>query len=117
MDMEPLTRRDLLADTLLGAAGAGALTVVPPTAMALGANERIGVGVIGVRGMGHHHLRNLLNRADVQVVSLCDVDKSVLDRAAQTVKDANKPAPGLEGDFRRVMDDRAVEAIVVATPH
>lgn len=83
----------------------------------LGANDRIGVAVIGLNGMGHFHVRTLVGRSDVQVVALCDVDDNVLARAAKTVKDAGGTEPKRIKDFRKLFDDRSIEAVVVATPH
>jgi predicted dehydrogenase len=113
--MSQFTRRRFLGDSVRGAAALAAFTL--PGARVLGANERIGVAVIGVRGMGNSHLRNLLNRTDVQIVALCDVDEGVLGRASDAVKQASGRTPPLTGDFRRLLDDPQVHAVVVATPH
>jgi len=43
--------------------------------------------------------------------------RGVLARAAKTVKETTGEEPALVGDFRRLLDDRRVEAVVVATPH
>jgi len=103
-------RRTFVAGTTAGLAAVSTRGV-------LGANDRLGVAVIGVNGMGHSHVRTLAARPDVRIVALCDVDQGVLARAAKTVKDATGQEPALVGDFRRLLDDRQVEAVVVATPH
>jgi ornithine cyclodeaminase/alanine dehydrogenase-like protein (mu-crystallin family) len=54
----------------------------------LGANERVGVAVIGVNGMGHAHVKTLSARKDVNFVAFCDIDPAPLARAAKTVRDA-----------------------------
>src|SRR5262245_57816481 len=105
--MKP-TRRLFLSSAAATAAAAS---------RALGANDRLGVAVVGVRGMGHFHVRTLAGRKDVNLVALCDVDPSMLSRAAKTVKDASGAAPALVEDFRKLLEDKAVEALVVATPH
>ncbi len=115
--MRRIARRRFLAEAIGGAAAAGVLGTAVIRAGSRAANDRIGLAVVGVRGMGHNHLRNLVSRPDVQVVALCDVDRNVLGRADQTVKEAAGRAPALVGDFRRVLDDKAVDAVVIATPH
>lgn len=105
------TRRSFLAASLAGAA------TLCTNRGVLGANDRLGVAVIGVNGMGHVHVRNLAARSDVRLVALCDVDPAVLARAAKTVRDAGAPEPALVDDFRKLLDDAAVHAIVIATPH
>jgi len=107
----PPTRRDVLSATV----AAGAIGWLP--GRVLGANERISVAVIGVNGMGHFHVRTLAARKDVQIVALCDVDATPLERAAKTVKDATKVEPVQIKDFRRVLDDKTIAAVIVATPH
>jgi len=105
-----MDRRTFVSGAVAGLAAASARG-------ALGAGERLGVAVIGVNGMGHSHVRTLAARSDVRVVALCDVDQGVLARAAKTVKDATGQEPALVGDFRRLLDDPRLQAVVVATPH
>ena len=83
------TRRSFLSSSL------AATTALAAAPRVLGANERVGVAVIGVNGMGHFHVRTLAARKDVAVVALCDVDPTPLARAAKTVKDATGVEPAL----------------------
>ena len=82
-----------------------------------GANDRVGLALVGLNGMGTAHLKALLPRADVDVVALCDLDPTVLARAAKAVRDGGRPEPTLTPDFRRLLDDPKVAALVIATPH
>ena len=94
-----------------------AATTLALTSRVLGANERLGVAVVGVNGLGHAHVKTLSGRKDVNFVALCDTDPAPLARAAKTVKDAGGAEPALVPDFRKVLDDKAVHAVVIATPH
>jgi predicted dehydrogenase len=105
------SRREFLSAALISAA------TVAKSRRVLGANDRLGVAVIGLNGMGHFHLQTLVARADLRVVTLCDVDDGVLARGAKTVKDSGAMSPELVKDFRRVLDDRSIDAVVIATPH
>ncbi|MBM4068707.1 MAG: Gfo/Idh/MocA family oxidoreductase [Planctomycetes bacterium] len=105
------SRRSFLAASAASAAALGNVGQV------LGANERVGVAVIGVNGMGHFHVRTLAARKDVRIVALCDVDAAPLARAVKTVQNANVPAPAAVEHFRRVLDNKEVQAVVIATPH
>lgn len=78
--------------------------------------ERLVVGVIGPGGMGSHHLRLLVERSDVTVAYVCDVDRERLAAAAKTVTDKTGRAPRAVGDLRQVLDDRSVDAVFIATP-
>jgi len=77
-----LSRRAFLSSSV------ATVTTLALPSRVLGANERVGVAVIGVNGMGHAHVKTLSARKDVNVVALCDTDPSPLGRAAKTVTDA-----------------------------
>ena len=83
----------------------------------IGANDRIQVGIIGVKGMGGGHLRNLVGdqmRADNAVVTaVCDVWENARLKAVQTAGCAQDHA---FADYRRLLDSKDVDAVVVATP-
>src|SRR5262245_31134570 len=106
---ESASRRRFLSSTLAATAAS--------YGRVLGANERLGVAVVGVKGMGYFHTRTLAARKDVRLVALCDIDESIRARAAKTVKDLKGGEPALVEDFRKLLGDRSVEALVVATPH
>ena len=105
------TRREFVQ---LTAAAAGVLTFNSLNAgRVLGANERIRIGVIGVGGMGSGHLGQLVKRAaedNVEVPVVCDVYQRRLDRAKGVSK-----GEGV-GDYRRVVDRKDLDAVLIATP-
>ena len=113
--MSEMTRRDMVVTSVSGAA-ATALSATALTA-AGSSNDQIQVAVIGVRGMGRGHVERLLKRRDVRIAALCDVDPKVLASAQKLVSDATRQTPKPMNDFRRVLDDDSVEAVVIATPH
>jgi len=82
------------------------------TSRVLGANERVGIGVIGFGLVGRIHARNFHARPGSQVVAVADTYQPRLD-AAQTTLGAG---PKLHRDFRRLLEDKNVDAVVVATP-
>ncbi len=86
------------------------------TLMAASATERLVVGVIGVGGMGGNHLRHLAGRKDVEVAYVCDVDQQRLTTAAQLAQSIAGRPPKAVKDMRQVLDDRAVDAVFIATP-
>lgn len=88
-----------------------------PVRRAFGANERLQVAVIGVRGMGYGHVQTLARRQDVDVVALCDVDETVGRRAVEKVREISGRTPQLFEDFRKLLEVRHIAAVVIATPH
>ena len=114
--MSRMTRRELLTASL-GSAVAATAVGRSSLSKAGAVNEQIQVAVIGVRGMGHGHVRRLEQRRDVRVAALCDVDQQVLARAHETVKSATGQSAKRVQDFRRVLDDKSIDAVIIATPH
>src|SRR5262245_37163858 len=100
-----LSRRDFLALSALAAAGAGA-------GASRSANEAITLGFIGGGGMGTGLLNTFRNMPDVRVATVCDVYEP------HRLKARELAGGGCEevSDFRRVLDRKDVDAVVVATP-
>lgn len=82
----------------------------------LGANERVRVAVMGVRGRGRGLAAEFASMEDVEVTCICDVDQNVVGRAVEAVEKQKGVRPKVVSDFRRVLDDRDLDALVVATP-
>lgn len=82
-----------------------------------GANDRIGVGVIGVGNMGTGHLRALLNQPDVRVRAVCDVRAEHRNRARDLVSTAYKDnSCGTYNDFRELLARDDIDAVLIAVP-
>jgi len=77
-----------------------------------GANERIGIGIIGFGLIGRIHTRNFKAQSDAQIVGVAETYGPRLRAAAELI--GGNPAQ--YGDFRRLLDNKAVDAVVVATP-
>ena len=77
-----------------------------------GANDGIRLGFIGVANRGGQLIKSFLTHEDVQTVALCDVHKPTLDAALKRVGGKADTC----GDFRRVLERRDVDAVVIATP-
>jgi predicted dehydrogenase len=111
---QALSRRGFLGY----AAAAGASTLVAPSASrAAGASDTIGVGFIGVGGRGHHLLSETLRLAEagakVKPVAVCDIYQVRLEAARTKAK---LPAAAAHTDFRKLLEQPDVNAVVIATP-
>ena len=82
-----------------------------------GANERLNIAVIGVRGRGKDHISGLANRHNCRVTHLCDVDTAVVPSAAKIIQDRQGAAPAVVQDLRRIMDNKGIHAVTIATPN
>jgi len=114
-----LTRRDFVKGTL----ASGAAAVLGPQALwpvhargARGANEAIRLGVIGTGRQGRNHLRHLRKHAGVRINAICDADRSLLAQAAKPFGNGSQKV-ATYNDLRRLLDDKDIDAVVVATPN
>ncbi|MDA1314428.1 MAG: Gfo/Idh/MocA family oxidoreductase [Acidobacteria bacterium] len=114
--MKQVPRRAFLKDALTGSA---ALAAAATSARKVHAapNDQINVASVGVGGMGTAHVERLLTRQDVRVAAICDIDQAHRERAEQMVKRARNYTPRSVEDFRRLLDDPSIDALVIATPH
>ena len=116
-----ITRRSFVSSAAAGVAG-GLVTGRPAMSQTAtsrqgvaGANDRIRLGFIGVGGMGRSHLNNFQQHDDVQVVTVCDVWEVNRLRAQKMTERQKTGLATMEADFRRVIDRKDLDAVVVAT--
>ncbi len=83
---------------------------------AFGAAERIRLGHIGVRNQGTNNLKAFLGKKDAEVVAVCDVDKEVLAAAKKLAEEKTGKSIATFGDYRKLLDDKSIDAVVVTTP-
>ncbi len=82
-----------------------------------GANEKIGVCVVGVNGRGGSHIEGFSKSPDSEVVALCDVDARVLERVAKQVEKETGKKPKTYRDMREAFTDPDVDVVSIATPN
>jgi len=58
-----------------------------------------------------------VNRSNVELAALCDIDQAVLDRSVKTLERAGKKAPATFTDVRKLIEDKSIDAISIATPN
>lgn len=88
-----------------------------PHARALGANNDIRIAVVGFRAKGMQHIASYKKLPGVRVVALCDVDGAVMNKALETHFKEPGTRPKIYTDVRRLIEDRDIDALVVATPN
>ncbi len=102
-----MKRREFIQRSVLGAAGLY-LVGCRTAPRKLSANEKLNLGIIGVANQGNYDMTNV---AGENIVALCDVDDTFLAAAKQKF-----PAAKTYNDFRRLLDQRDIDAVVIATP-
>src|SRR5271163_3981460 len=110
-----IERRDFLKTTGKAiTAGAAALAL---GGKILGANDRVRVAVCGVRGRGVDHIHGFAHVPGAELVALCDVDESVLNERLGDVQKLGLPKPKGYGDIRKLLEDKDIDAVSIATPN
>jgi predicted dehydrogenase len=113
--MSGMTRRAFLAAS---AAGVAALSVRCTSGPGiLGANSDVRVAFIGTRGKGSDHYNYFKKIPGVRFAAVCDVDTAILDRDKARFAKENREVGLYTTDLRRVLDDKSIDAVVIATPN
>ena len=111
-------RRDFLKRTVAGGALAAlALPVAKTSGRVLGANDRVRIAVAGVNGRGQSHLTGFAEMKDVEVAAIVDPDSRLFASRSDMVKRVGGNTPECVQDFRRVLDDKTIDAISIVTPN
>lgn len=114
------SRRDFIKNTSTALAGMGLSMGLPWEALAnskktISANDKIGIGVMGIRGMGWEDLQSMMKIPDTQVIAICDVDENILSQRKEELKKG-----GLEVktfvEYRKMLEDKDIDVVIIGTP-
>lgn len=107
-------RRKFIKNSAIATAAIGAF----PTIMNACASpaEKVNVALIGCRSMGFNNLKTFLEQDNVECLALCDVDANVLETRAADVEKLTGARPQTVKDFREVLDNPDVDAVIIGTP-
>jgi predicted dehydrogenase len=110
-NMKSLNRREFMK----GSIGAATTFTVLSQAKSMAANNKVVLGIMGVGGRGRALLTSLVKRTDIKLKYICDADTRSYGPAAEIVIEGHDYRPKFVQDFRRMLDDPEIDAIVIAT--
>jgi len=111
------TRREFLDALAVGAATLAVGTTARSYSQILGSNDRLNFAVIGLNGRAYAHLSALkANRNAARISHVCDVDDNILRKFADRVQQEMGESAATDKDFRRILEQKDVDAITIATP-
>ena len=115
--MSILSRRTFLKHGVAGSAALPLVTIAgtKSSGKVLGANDKIRIAVVGLRGRGKAHYRSYANIDGVEVSHLVDIDSTQFEPTKKHLASVGAPEPQCVADIRRVLDDPNVDAISIAT--
>jgi predicted dehydrogenase len=110
-----MTRRTFIGTGSAALAAAASLKTMV-AARAAGANEKINIALIGCGGMGRYKLGNFCDSKQVNVVAVCDIDDKCMNDAVALVEQKLGTQPAKIKEFRKVLDRKDIDAVIVGTP-
>jgi predicted dehydrogenase len=112
-----LNRRNFISSSTAGIAALGAISTLTTPERVLGANNRVRVAICGVHGRGNDHLQNYAKLQNVEIAALCDIDESVLAKRVAQMDKMALAKPATYVDIRKLLEDKSIDAISIATPN
>lgn len=119
MSAEQSTRRGFLRQAAVAGAAAGLASRMTASSYArtIGANERINIGMIGCGGRGSYIMANMVKPTDAaNLVAVCDIWRSRLEKYPSEVEKDGGKRPKTYVDYRKLLEDADIDAVVIATP-
>ncbi|HEX2394444.1 MAG TPA: Gfo/Idh/MocA family oxidoreductase, partial [Bacteroidales bacterium] len=113
-----MDRRKFIRRTAFTSAGIGMASIIPSKVWSAGVapSDTLNVGLIGCRSMGFGDLEQQLSNPGVNCVALCDIDDEILNNRAAGVKTTFNQEPKLYKDFRKMLEQKDIDAVIVGTP-
>jgi predicted dehydrogenase len=81
-----------------------------------GSNEKVRLSVMGVNSRGKVLAENFSNQANCEILHVCDVDRRAIEKCVAVINDNKKYKPQGFSDFRRSLESKDIDAMVIATP-
>ncbi len=106
-----MNRRHFLMSTAV-MAGSAAMK-----GLAQSPNERVRIAVVGLGGRGGSHVNAWSRMANVEIAGICDVDESHIGEKFKLLEARGGKAPTTFVDFRKILDDKSIDAVSIATPN
>ncbi len=111
------TRRNFIKTASVLAAGSVlSLDALAKARKSIAPSDKINVALVGGNSMGWSDLESFLKNPETECVALCDVDRNVLNRRTDDIVKMGRPRPKLYIDYRKMLEDRDIDVIIIGTP-
>ena len=104
-----MNRRHFLMSSAVAASTAPRLMSSP--------NDTVRVACVGLRGRGRSHIEAYSKMPNVEIVAFCDIDENILNKRLQEFEQTGKKRPASYVDVRKLLEDKNIDAISIATPN
>jgi len=113
---KPLDRRTFLKKATAAGVGLGVLGGFSTVRGKSAPNNKVVVAIAGLHGRGGVHAQSFGENPNAEIAYICDVDSRVVEQRVAQVQDIQGKKPKGITDFREALDDKSVDALVIATP-
>jgi len=115
------SRRDFIKNAALGSAAVAAGGILPGFSTVsykriLGANDKLHASVMGVNSRGNALAQNFAFQNNCDVIHICDVDSRAIKKCTANVEKIQDLEPTGFTDFRKSLEDKDLDIMVIATP-
>ncbi len=111
------SRRNFIkTSTVLAAGSVLSIEALSKACAPVSASDKVRVGLVGGNSMGWSDLESFLKNPDVECVAICDVDRDVLNRRAEDVVKLGRPLPKLYVNYKKMLENKDLDAVIVGTP-
>jgi predicted dehydrogenase len=94
---------------------AAALTAVPR--LVSSPSDKVRVACVGLRGRGKNHIEAYSKLPNVEIAAFCDIDENVLNQRLSDYEKSGHKRPASYVDLRKLLEDKSIDAISIATPN
>ena len=116
--MQNINRRKFLKQTTAASAGVMVSLPIMKNSFAKNSpNDIINIAVIGIRSRGKDHYKALAKIPNVRIAVLCDIDQRLFPEAVADVDKLTGYKPEIETEYRKVLDNKDIDAVSIATPN
>lgn len=115
-----MNRRDFLktsAKTSAGLAALSGISFITSQEKVFGANDRVRVAICGLRGRGFDHVKEYSRIPNVEIAAVCEIDDSVLRERLSGMDKMGLKKPETYVDVRKLLEDKSIDAVSIATPN
>jgi predicted dehydrogenase len=117
---QEVSRRDFFktgAKTGAGLAALSGVTFLTRPERVFGANNRVRICVTGLHGRGWDHVKEISPLKNVEIAAFCDVDENVLNQRLAEAGTMKIGKVATFTDFRKMLEDKSIDAVTIATPN
>jgi predicted dehydrogenase len=97
--------------------GSAAMAAATRSSALASPNSTVRVACVGFNSRGTAHLRSYPRVPNTEIVAVCDVDEAVLAKGVKTVESMTQKKPAAYTDLRKLLEDKSIDAISIATPN